>query len=95
MGARVHVGVYPDSESGGLAEMGGASAEHLQLGGAFDVEQQNAGAQGEVDFVRQLADSGEDDLGGRFAAGVQYALQFATGHDVEATAQRCEQPKNR
>src|SRR5208337_2602387 len=93
--AGVNVGVYADSEFGGFAQMGGASAEHLQLGGAFHVEQENAGSKGKVDFLRQLADSGEDDLGGRLAANSQYALQFTAGHDIETTTQRCEQPKNR
>src|SRR5271165_1014611 len=57
----VNVGIVPDGEMSGLAEMCGTRAEHLKLAGALDVEQQNTGAQGEIDFVRQLADSGEDD----------------------------------
>ena len=62
MGAGVHVGIHAYREARGLAKMSGARAQELQLAGAFDIEQQNAGAQREVDFVGELADSREDDF---------------------------------
>src|SRR5450759_5698979 len=93
MSASVYVGVHPDGEPGGLAEMGGAGAEDLQLGGTLHVKQQNAGLHGEIDFVWQLSNAGEDDLLRRFATGLQYALQFAARHDVEASAEGGEQSK--
>ena len=91
MGLGIDVGVYANRKVGRLAEMRGAGAKKLQFARAFDVEQQDAGAESEVDFVGQLADSGEDDFGGRLAVGLQHAVQFAAGDDVEAGAERGEQ----
>ena len=45
-----------------------ARRQQFQLAGAFDIEEQDAGAKRQVDFVGQLADSGENDLASTLAA---------------------------
>src|SRR5271166_5622576 len=42
--ASVHVGIHAHGEEGGLAQVRGASGKKLQLAGALDVKEQNAGA---------------------------------------------------
>ena len=83
MGFRVHVWIYADRDRGPLARLGCEVLDAAELAGRFDVEAQDAGAQGQADLVRRLADSGEHHLAGIAARG-DHPLQLAAGNDVEA-----------
>ncbi len=91
MGLGIDVGVYANGKAGRLAEMRGTGPQELQFARALDVEQQYSRLESEVDFAGQFADSGEHDIGGGFAAGLQHAVELAARDDVEAGAERGEQ----
>ena len=80
------VGVDAEGEAGGTFEGQGAGGEKIELGDGFDVEEEDAGGEGGVDFVDLLAYSGEDGFRDGFARGSLDAGEFASGDDVEAGA---------
>ena len=63
-------------------------ASKLELGFAFDVEEQDARLlSAAIHLPGLLADAGEDDTRKRFGRGTFHAFEFAAGDDVEAAAE--------
>ena len=54
------VGIHAQGEACDALQPAGTRGKQRQLGLTFDVELENAGGEGEIDFRRSLADSGED-----------------------------------
>jgi len=84
MGLGEDVGVDAQGDAGFLAELCCAFGEELQLAFALHVEEQDAGAQGEVDLGSGLADSGEDNAVGGRLVDSNDALELSSGDNVEA-----------
>ena len=88
------VGIDAQCDAGALLQFRGALGEQVEFAFALDVEEQDARAQGEIDFRGGLADAGEDDaLGCCFIYG-QNALELAAGHDVETCPLAVEELEN-
>src|ERR1035437_3546204 len=75
--------------------MGCTRCQQFQLGGALDIQEQNAKAKREVDLRRQLSDTGKNDFRFDFAADFGYPLQLSAGNDVEARSQAGKQAQDR
>src|ERR1035437_5170619 len=75
--------------------MGCTRCQQFQLGGALDIEEQNAKAKREIDLQRQLSDAGKNDFRFDFAASFGYPLQFSAGNDVESRSQAGKQAQDR
>ncbi len=80
------VGVDAEGETGGEAEGLGAGGEEVELGGGFDVEEEDAGAEGGVDLGDLLAYAGEDGFFEGGSGDLLDAGELAAGDDIEAGA---------
>jgi hypothetical protein len=80
------VGVDAEGEARGDVEEFSACSEEIELLRGFDVEEEDRGAEGCVDFVDLFAYSGEDGSGEGGGCGCFDAGQFSAGDDVEARA---------
>ena len=90
VGLRVHIGVHADGDGGAQAEFAGDGVDALEFGLAFDIEGEDAFAQGVGDFLAGLPDAGEGAAAG-LPAGFQHAEEFAARDDVETGAEPREE----
>jgi len=94
VGAGIDIGVDPDGDVGGDAELPRHRVQGLELGRALDVDLTHPGLQRCHQLGSLLADAGIDDAPGR-DAGRKGALHLAHRDDVGACPQLAEQPDHR
>ena len=96
-GRDVWVGLYRDirvhtqREPCPLFEASRPLGEPLQLGLAFDVEEEDVGLESRVELPILLAHAGEHNPAQGFGSSATNPLQLATGDDIEAATQTTEQ----
>src|SRR6516162_10166687 len=92
MGPRIDVGIHPYREWRPAPQPFADRVQRLELLGAFDIEEENAGLQGARHFLGGLADAGEDNLRW-IRAGGDRPIQLSSRHDVKARSEAREQPQ--
>ena len=93
VGLRVDVGIHTDGDWGGEAEVFGDLVDQLEFGDGLGVDAVDVVFEGILEFVAGFADAGEGALGAA-AAGLEDAVELATGDDVEAAAEFVEEAED-
>ena len=95
VGVGEDVRVDAEGEAGAEVEGFGAGGEEVKFSLGLDVEEEDVGLEGGVDFPDLFAYSGEDNALERGLVGFADAFEFSAGDDVEACSLLREETQNR